>query len=273
MAINSNITQRRLVAEIKEWADDHMMIHKFGYGDFLQLYQEEENLYPYFMVNISNGADLPFYFKYTLDVFVAMWVFDDRENQLRSESDSELILRDFTNTIRISNRWQQFARIDSSELPKRKVIEMGGDKVTGWGVTINLSIKKKASICDLENLLPEYDFETQTVSATTITGNDTLMVSLGCGEDYEFEIKDTDGTLVGTWNPLTKLWTVPAAGGGSTTAEIENSNVTYTASFDTSANPFALPDTSVQQQVDGVNYGAPQGVVTLDPNAVLNLQW
>jgi len=216
MSINTQITQRRLIAEILEWADAHEMIYKSGYGDFLQLYSEDENLYPYFMCNISNGTETAFYFRYQIEVFVAMWVWDDRTNQLRSESDSELICRDFTNTIRISPRWQQFSRIDSVEMPKRKVIERGGDKVTGWGVTINLSVKKKASICDIEALLPTYDFDTQSVTTATVTGNDTLMVSLACGEAYEFEIRNESNVLVGTWNPLTKIWTVPSGGGSFT---------------------------------------------------------
>jgi len=51
-----------------------------------------------------------------------------------------------------------------------------------------------------------------------------------------------------------------------------NSNATYSLSI-FAEDSETLPDTSVQLQVDGVNYGAPVNVVTLDPSAILNISW
>lgn len=55
-------------------------------------------------------------------------------------------------------------------------------------------------------------------------------------------------------------------------ATVKNSNNTYTDSVK-SGGTLTLPATSVQGQVDGVNTGAPQNIVTLDPNVVVNIQW
>jgi len=218
MAISTRTTLRRLIQEVKTWADAHNMIHKFGYGDFLDLYQESEREYFYFMVNCTNSTEDQWYIKYQIEIFVADWVFDERINQLRAESDTDEVIRDFTNTVRISPRWQSFCKING-DVPKRKVIERGEDKVTGWGATINLWVKRKSGFCDLQALMPEYDFESQSTSGceATVTGNDTLMAELTCGETLTFAIKDTDGNIVGTYNSSTKEWIVPASGGGSFT--------------------------------------------------------
>jgi hypothetical protein len=52
----------------------------------------------------------------------------------------------------------------------------------------------------------------------------------------------------------------------------ENSNSTYSLSI-LAEDTGEIPDTLVQLQVDGVNTGAPQNIVTLDPAAVLNISW
>ena len=51
MATNSKVTLRRLIYELSDWSDNHDMIDRFGYGDFLELYADSKNSYPYFMVN------------------------------------------------------------------------------------------------------------------------------------------------------------------------------------------------------------------------------
>jgi hypothetical protein len=87
-------------------------------------------------------------------------------------------------------------------------------------------------------------------------------------ENSVVSIKDTDNNT---------LYDVSVAPFGSATqviddVTVDNSNVTYTADV-LAEGILVLPDTSVQLQVDGVNYGAPVSVVTLDPSAVLNITW
>lgn len=216
MAINNTTTLRRTVQQYKEWADAHPMVNQFGYGDFLELYSESEAVYPYIMVNCTNYSEDTWYIKLQIEVFVAMWVFDERNNQLPSESTSLEILRHLNNTVRYSDRWQQFSKLNS-ENTGFKVIERGADKITGWGTTHNLWIKRKSGICDLLTLMPEYDFETQATSGcspVTLFINDVEEESIPAGTQFNLTVVDTNGDEQGTYNETTNTITVPAAGGG-----------------------------------------------------------
>ena len=217
MAINSSVTLRRLIQELKEWAEAHGMIAKFGYGDILELYVRDERVYPYFMVNCNNLTSDQWYLKYQLEVFVGFWIWDDKSNQERAESDSNDIVQDLLNTIRISPRWQSFSKL-GSEFSGLKIVERTGDKVTGWGGTINLWVKKKSGICDLALLMPEYDFDTQStiVQGTPFKINNTEVDEVICGDAFNLSLKDPDGVEVDfTYNAETKTATVEGGGGGS----------------------------------------------------------
>lgn len=218
MAIDTDITLRRLIYEFSQWSESHDMIRKFGYGKYLNVYSETSREYPAFIVNCPRAPIEQWYINYNLEFIVLDWVFDsdqENENRERVNSDTHQLLEDLENTLRYSNRWQQFSRIDG-RFEVQKIDEFGGDKCYGWLATVTLKVKKKSGICDLSALMPEYDFETQSVTCgASVTANDTLMVELECCEDYVFSIKDSLGATVGSWNATTKTWTVPAAGGGS----------------------------------------------------------
>lgn len=162
MAINTNITLRRLIAEIKEWADAHSMVEGFGYGEFSTLHTESEKNYPYLMLNTSNAGSDKWYLKFSLEFGLMGWVYDDKDNFnfKRVQSDTIEIIRDFQNTVEESPRWQSFSKING-DVSFRKFVDGGTDKVTGWGANINLWIKKRSGICDLSAIMPEYDFELQ----------------------------------------------------------------------------------------------------------------
>lgn len=189
MALNVNVTLKRLIAEIKEWSDDHKMIEGFGYGDFLDLYQEGENTYPYLMVNCSNAGSDKWYIKYQLEFGVMDWVWDDRENFQRVESDTMEIIRDFQNTVEESPRWQAFCKING-DITDRKFTEKGGDKVTGWGATINLWVKRRSGFCNLQAIMPEYDFQSGNVIIPTCApgtfqnSDDSFSVEIASGGTF-----------------------------------------------------------------------------------------
>jgi hypothetical protein len=228
MALNNTTTLRRLIQQYKEWADAHPMINKFGYGDFLELYSESEPVYPYFMINCNNVSQDQWYIKFQIEIFIAQWVFDERQNQTPAESLCLEILRQCTETVRYSERWNQFSKMQGDQ-SGFKVIQRGEDKITGWGITHNIWVKRKSGICDLLTLMPEYDFETQdtTQCSASVTGNGTLMAELVCGDSFTFAIKDTDGNVVGTYNSLTQEWIVPASGGGDPIDITVNDTLVY----------------------------------------------
>lgn len=234
MAINSSVTLRRLIQELSEWANGHEMIAKFGYGDILDLYQREERLYPYFMVNCNNQSSDQWYVKYQLEVFVGFWIWDDKSNQDRAESDSNDIIQDLLNTIRISPRWQSFSRL-GGEFSGLKIVERTGDKVTGWGGTINLWVKKKSGICDLALLMPEYDFDTQSTvePGTPFKINGTEVDTVICGETFPLLIKDPDGVEVDyAYNAGTKTATVQGGSAAPVYNVVVDGDPSGTLTFD-----------------------------------------
>lgn len=101
----------------------------------------------------------------------------------------------------------------------------------------------------------------QTFNGTSVTDQDS-------GTTKVITVKDSGGTNVGTKGTDTAL----ALAITIDDVTVDNSNVTWTTDI-TAEGTFELPDTTVQLQVDGVNYGAPVSVVTLDPNAILEIQW
>lgn len=215
MAINANITLKRLVYEIEQWAAAHKMLKKFGYGDFLEIFSETEREYPYLMLNIVNANEDQWYYKYQLEMCVMDWVWDNDENDLYVESDTSDILRDFSNTARYSPRWQTFAKVQAEDI-HRKFIHKGGDGVTGWCMTMNLWIKKKSGFCDLELLLEGYDFEGSPPSPSscapgtfTINGNTVTFGSIASGTTIDVDVKDTGGAAVGS--EVAGEWIVPEA--------------------------------------------------------------
>lgn len=159
MAIDASITLRRLIYELSEWTTDHSMLNQFAYGKWLSHYSKEEKSYPILAVNCTGWNLEQWYVTYNLEVVVLFWVTDDRFNQERAESDATQIFTDLENTIRYSDRWQSFARLDQN-WTSQKVEEYGGDKAFGFLAQFPIKIKKKSGICDLQTLMPSYDFDT-----------------------------------------------------------------------------------------------------------------
>lgn len=166
MAISSETTLSRLIAEINIWADANPFIKKFGYGTYLNNYMGSNNLYPAFLCNVPSTTSDTWYYNYNFEFFCLGWVFDDLENKTRENSDTQEIIRDFEDTVRRSPRWQSFSRIDTA-FNYTKVDSFGGDKAYGWVATVTIKIKKKSGFCDLEVLMPTYDFENQSVVGGT----------------------------------------------------------------------------------------------------------
>ena len=157
MSINANTTQRRLVKEVEWWAQNHKFVNRFGYGDFLEIYSNSENSYPYFTLNIKDATSSQWYFNFTLEICVLGWLYDNKEGQLDSESELIEILRDFQNTVKESPRWQSFSRIQG-EMTMQKLLEKGGDKALAWCGRMTIQIKKTSGFCDITSIMPDYNF-------------------------------------------------------------------------------------------------------------------
>lgn len=226
MSINADTTLKRLVKQVEIWAEAHDMINKFGYGDFLELMSESENRYPYFMVNIVNAGQSAWYIKYRVEIAVSDWVYDNDSNDTPAESSTLEITNDFIETVRYSRRWQAFSKVNGDP-QLRKFKDRGKDKPYGWSTSIELWVKKSHGICDIESLLPTYDFGDETggiiCKSATLNTNGVFFREILSGATYNLPILDENTLLpVGAPNIGFTAFLVPSGGAG-------NINVTLNA--------------------------------------------
>lgn len=278
MAIKTDVTLRRLIYEFSQWAEAHQMVDRFGYGDFLQLYSDSANSYPYLMINCSNDTETDWYIQFQLEICVMDWVFDNRgdelnENQNRVESDTREILRDLTNTIRRSPRWQAFSKYKDASSPTRKFIEKGGDKVSGWCITLNLWVKRKSGFCEIESLLPGYDFGEQGASGcpdATILINGASWGTVSSGGTEDIPVKDTNGASVGS--KVGSEWIVPAAGGGSADLEVNGESFGSILAGDTkNLNVHSSTGADVGTKIDNDNLQISDSIILLNGSPLTGL--
>ena len=250
MAINSNTTQRRLVSEIKEWAESHQMINRFGYGDFLELYSNSENSFPYFTLNIKDATSSQWYFNFTLDLCVLGWLYDNKEGQLDSESELIEILRDFQNTVKESPRWNSFSRLQG-DMTLQKVLEKGGDKALAWCGRITIQIKKTSGFCSLSAIMPEYDFESGTVitpscAPVSIFEDMIFKEFVPSGGEFYYTTGGGDATQIIKDSDNNTLYTNVIPSGDTETqiitdATVTNSDASYNANI-LAQGSLVLPD-------------------------------
>lgn len=250
MSINAQTTLRRLVWELEQWANAHDMIEQFGYGKYLEVYASQtNNTYPAFIVNCPSFTMDEWYFNFTIEVITLDWVFDNRENHDRATSNTAELVRDLYNTIKVSKRWQAFARLDT-DWNGRHIDEFGGDKAFGWSSTFIIKIKKRSGICQLETLMPEYDFENQgtiipTCDPVDLTFNGNAITSTPSGGTKTIIVQNDASTpaQVGTAildNTGNLTVSVPAAS-VCADATVENSDLSYSNTV-ASGGTLVLPD-------------------------------
>jgi len=108
-------------------------------------------------------------------------------------------LNDLEETISYSNRWQDFSKIQG-QINCQPTIQKGQDKAFGWIASFTLKVKKRHGICDLQALLPEYDFETGTITGVrcepvSIYENDVFVENVPSGGTYSYTTATYDYDL------------------------------------------------------------------------------
>lgn len=156
MSIKTTITLNNLIAEFQSLCDSHLMIESFHYGNFLTIYQSNKIKYKTLLMNVNNAGVDDHYINLTVELMTMDKVFKDISDRIDVESDTLSILQDVVSVITKSNRWQSFCKIPQQS-QMRKFVNKGEDQVTGWAMTLQLSIKRKNGICDLP--IENYDYE------------------------------------------------------------------------------------------------------------------
>lgn len=296
------LTYNQIIKISREFQQSHHVLKNFGNGqDFDEVLHNAVATYKYpIMWMIDSNSP------YTegIESFSFRVVFMSPVNQLK-EQGSDLLSSNInevkSDMIQCANDFiaywvNQTDAYDTLALDKnvnRETFEdWTADKLTGCSIDIRFYQPFDYNECSipmgtptsLVTCAPVYIYEDGILVDTVASGGSYSYASGGgiasqtfnggavtdqnSGTTKAITVKDSGGNNVGTKGTDTAL----ALAITVDDVTVDNSNVTYTVDI-TAEGVFELPDTTVQLQVDGVNYGAPVSIVTLDPNAILEIQW
>lgn len=148
---------KKIDQEFKEFAEAHLQIHSYFFGDFFETYSQHQPEYCSLLVNINNASIQEAYVVLQIELMVIDKTFDGIENAVDVESDTLQILNDIVMVMKSSTRWQSFGVVDAQS-QARKLVQKGGDTVNGWYLTMNFKVKKvEQGWCDLP--VENYSYE------------------------------------------------------------------------------------------------------------------
>jgi hypothetical protein len=182
----TNITLNRLREEMENLSLANEFVSSFHYGAFLDILKSQKVDYCSVMMNVNNASIDRDYLNITIEIAVADKVDKDNENRNDVESDTLQILSDIFSVVSYSNRWNDFSKLTGST-PARKFISRFEDDVTGWGQTINLSLKRKNGICDLPIVDYDYDGDYSPLCAGVRIFQDGILIeTVPSGGSYSY---------------------------------------------------------------------------------------
>lgn len=218
------MTYNQIIERNQEFSDAHRDLKNFGVGgDFDMVLGDQENPYRY---NLMWMEDLPSPIEAGLESFNFRVYFlgqvtelEHREGDLISTNRNEVISNMRSVAIDFLSYWKQLRSDNNVRFSILTTINVSEDitpdKLYGVNIDVSFKVLQAFNKC----IIPMSGIPTPESQDVSIYGNDTLMVTVACGNNYEFEIRNESGDLVGTWNAITKIWTVPD-GGGSTSIDI-----------------------------------------------------
>jgi hypothetical protein len=226
------VTYNQIIERNQEFSNAHRDLNNFGVGgDFDMVLSDQENPYRY---NLMWMEDLPSPIETGLESFNFRVYFlgqvtelEHREGDLISTNRNEVISNMRSVAIDFLSYWKQLRSDNNVRFSILTTINVSEDitpdKLYGVNIDVSFKVLQAFNKC----IIPMSGIPTPESQDVSIYGNDTLMVTVACGNNYEFEIRNESGDLVGTWNAITKIWTVPD-GGGSASIDISlNSNLVF----------------------------------------------
>lgn len=214
------MTYNQIIERNQEFSDAHDDLNNFGVGgDFDMVLSDQENPYRYPLMWME---DLPSPIETGLESFNFRVYFlglvtelEHREGDLISTNRNEVISNMRSVAIDFLSYWKQLRSDNNVRFSILTTINVSEDitpdKLFGVNIDVSFKVLQAFNKC----IIPMSGIPTPESQDVSIYGNDTLMVTVACGNNYEFEIRNESGDLVGTWNAITKIWTVPDGGSAS----------------------------------------------------------
>lgn len=275
-------TLNQLKQELQIFADAHLQINEFYFGNFNQIYNEKIIRHTFLIADTLNIAANRVrgggsYTDITFIISACDQVFPDQSNWMDVKSDMFQVIMDCRNIFE-SPRWKAFSSVQGS--PTVTYFEQkGSDRVNGWVMNVTLRIPDLRDLCAIP--LVDYDLDSQLESlcagvtiiedgnySQTIPSGGTFSYSTGAGGSVTIQVNgveyiiepapstidipvlNSDGTPIGIVDPGVQV--------DIEDSFIENTDASYTNQFP-SATTFVLPD---------INLTQPNGSIQSNPSAI-----
>ena len=155
-------TLNQLRQELQIFADAHLQINEFYFGNFNQIYNEKIIRHTFLIADTQNIAPNRVrgggsYTDITFIISACDQVFPDQSNWMDVKSDMFQVIMDCRNIFE-SPRWKAFSSVQGS--PTVTYFEQkGSDRVNGWVMNVTLRIPDLRDLCAIP--LVDYDLDSQ----------------------------------------------------------------------------------------------------------------
>jgi hypothetical protein len=155
-------TLNQLKQELQIFADAHLQINEFYFGNFNQIYNEKIIRHTFLIADTQNIAPNRVrgggsYTDITFIISACDQVFPDQSNWMDVKSDMFQVIMDCRNIFE-SPRWKAFSSVQGS--PTVTYFEQkGSDRVNGWVMNVTLRIPDLRDLCAIP--LVDYDLDSQ----------------------------------------------------------------------------------------------------------------
>jgi hypothetical protein len=263
-------TLNQLKQELQIFADAHLQINEFYFGNFNQIYNEKIIRHTFLIADTLNIAANRVrgggsYTDITFIISACDQVFPDQSNWMDVKSDTFQIIMDCRNIFE-SPRWKAFSSVQGS--PTVTYFEQkGSDRVNGWVMNVTLRIPDLRDLCAIP--LVDYDLDSQLESlcagvtiiedgnySQTIPSGGTFSYSTSAGGSVTIQVNgveyiiepapstidipvlNSEGNQIGTVDPGVQV--------NIEDSFVENTDASYTNQFP-SGTILVLPNINLTQ--------------------------
>jgi len=183
-------TLNQLKQELQIFADAHLQINEFYFGNFNQIYNEKIIRHTFLIADTQNIAPKRVrgggsYTDITFIISACDQVFPDQSNWMDVKSDTFQIIMDCRNIFE-SPRWKAFSSVQGS--PTVTYFEQkGSDRVNGWVMNVTLRIPDLRDLCAIP--LVDYNLDSQLESlcaGVTIIEDGVYTQTIPSGGTFEY---------------------------------------------------------------------------------------
>ena len=151
--MEQNITYKKLIDKLEEFANKHPKINSFGFGNLVDFGKDVENtapLYPLLFVVPGPITYEQNSLLLSLQIFFADKLNDDLEGSVSIISDMSMISRDLMSVFKLNEDFMYLAEIDDT-LSAQPFQERFNDVLAGVATTFNFRVSNYLEVCELND--------------------------------------------------------------------------------------------------------------------------